>query len=269
MLSRLVELAAGRVAGPLGDEGLVQAAFDETVEQLSAKLGPQIFATGIPESFHANVLLARQFVSSWESRVLAGYPSAALARFRSSEALGRWHRAWKIDVYFTLRAQELIRAVEQALAAPLAQQTVVAAAAAASPQSAGFALAAVAACVAQMERLWGDDTFLVGLEASLLRLGLQTVSRLRTWLLAGLPDNGGEAGGDCSLLHWVAAHRDAAALARRVLRGTEKDGWRAGAERRLGSPLPGPVAAALDLAASELEQVLFLGYFLLKTKKLV
>ncbi len=237
MLESLVSLAVARVSGPLGDSGLVQAAFDEIVEQLSSKLGSQIFATGIPEVFHANLLLAKEFVQKWESRVVGSSSARALADFRTSESLQKWNRAWKIEVYFTLRAQEVIRGVELALSSVVTNVDL----------EASFAFPAVAACVEQMHRLWLPDMFLPGLEVSFLRLGFQIVSRLRHWASSSFLD--GEQEGSIAFV--LAAHHDLARVASVVL----KKDW---SERMAAclkmAVLPRPVTAAITLAAHELEE---------------
>lgn len=184
------------------------------------------------------------FVARWEREVLQGR-EREVELFRASEALLKWNRGWKTEVYFTLRAQELIRQVEAALAQPVLAQ----------PGPGPFVLKATEAVAEQLLKVWAPDIFLPGLEASFLRLGFQMASRVRTWVLAGLPEGAAlaaEAGGSWSeapLPMWAAAHADFNALARLLRRE-----WSEAAARALGSSaLPAPVAAAVEVAARELE----------------
>ncbi len=244
----LLQCAVTRVAAVVADAaaGLVQAAFDEVVDQLIGKLGSHIFATGIPETFHRNLVLSKSFVARWESEVLQG-KERDVEVFRASEALHKWNRGWKVDVYFTLRAQEIIRSVEQALSQPLILQHQ-------QRRKEGFVVATMDGVAEQLARGSAADVFLPGLEASFLRLGFQIVSRVRTWVQSGLPDaaNVGVESpwSGATLPHWVAAHNDMTALAMLL-----RTGWTASMEQALGR-VPPPVVAAVEVAAAEIENQL-------------
>lgn len=61
LFEALLACAQQRVAAVASEAGggLVQAAFDEMVDQLIGKLGTHVFATGIPEVFHRNLVLSK------------------------------------------------------------------------------------------------------------------------------------------------------------------------------------------------------------------
>jgi hypothetical protein len=181
---------------PVGDPGLVQAAFDEIVELFMSRFGTVLFATGIPETFHRNYTTSLKFVQQWQDTVLQREPST-VALFAASESLRKWNRGWKLEVYFTLRMQEIVRSVESALAN-----------ADCNVKPDPFVLSAVSACHQILCRLWDDQFFLPGLEAQSARLTLQIVTRIRSWCLS-FPTT--------DALRLAAAHHDLLHLAKRLL----------------------------------------------------
>jgi hypothetical protein len=70
MIDLLVSCAAKRVAEPLADEGLVQATFDEIIDQMTTKLGSQV-----RECFNVEVFVffykKQAVVCDWNSRIFS------------------------------------------------------------------------------------------------------------------------------------------------------------------------------------------------------
>ena len=231
---------------------LMQSAFDEAVEQLSSKLGSNIFATGIPETFHQNLILSQSFLERWERLVLAENAPRELEAFRKSEAFRRWNKSWKIEVYFALRSQETIRAVERELEAIESCKL---------NSTETFRIEGMRKAFGEMEALWSLSVHLPGLEANLLRLCFQVVARLRTWLILGLPQESDDAKNaaksqistpwsNASLAQWIAGFLDSRTLAASL---TTTLAMRIQSALKRES-LPTPINASLEVCSDEIEQ---------------
>lgn len=186
---------------PFGDASFIQACFDEIVEVFMSRFGTVLFATGIPESFHRNFRISAQFVDNWKQRVLQNDPGN-IGRFDASDAAKKWKRGWKLEVYFTLRTQDMIRVLEKAL-----QQQQPELLDTSNNSSSPFVLAGVRECQQMVSKLWQDDCFLPGLEVPSVRFMLQIVARVRSWVLSWEASD---------VLRQCAGHHDLQALAQQL-----------------------------------------------------
>jgi hypothetical protein len=226
---------------------LIHSTFDEVIDQLIKKIGSQVFATGIPETFHRNLLVSKDFIAQWESRILGKGDEREVEVFRAGESLKRWNRGWKIEVYYTLRSQEIIRTVE----AGLGEVALVAQGEAAASKK--FVVKGFEVLYDCLEKIWARDIFLPGLEANFLRLCFQIVSRARTWILVGLGEletpNVSSPWKKAGVVEWTAAHSDCVSLTAAF---SSRLATRIALALQVSS-LPQPVNKALEVAGSEIE----------------
>lgn len=230
---------------PVMSEELTQAAFDEILEHMSSKFASMIFSTGIPEEFHTNLVLSQRFVRRWENEVLSSSKDErALTKFRKSASLVKWNKGWKIEVYFTLKAQEIIRKTEAVLN-ELTENSA----------DDSFVLTAMSALFALVKGVWREDSFIEGLEVSFLRFTCQMLSRLRLWMLCGLDDDTRQAlpespWNSAPIAKWISGYSDVQSFRKKLEVELLEE-----IEKRLHN-IPDCVTNTLMLAAAELEDLL-------------
>ncbi|GAA6002082.1 hypothetical protein JCM10207_003064 [Rhodosporidiobolus poonsookiae] len=166
--------SSGGVAQVEGYQVLARVLLDGLLTTLTAELGAVVFAAGRPSVFHANYLLTSSFISRLEG--LAPTP-AHLHTLRASPAYTALFKRFQLPVYFQLRLQDAVAAIERAVDVGSAS----------GGGGDGFVMSESEAVWRALRRCWDEDVWLVELAGRFWRLTLQILSRYRTWLNDKVP----------------------------------------------------------------------------------
>jgi len=217
--------------GPEAPRGLALAARAvlPEVDAAVAAARPGAFSAGRPAGFRANHAAALDFIAWLERAACAPNGDGdAQPPLRSSPAAESMLKRFNLGAYFSLRFADVAGALEAQLpSAPPPSATGVAPLPRAA-RDAGVSLAASAAAMAALRRVWADDVYVPALADKFLTLALQVASRYATWLAAGA-------------LRRARADAEAAAAA--------AAGAPSGADAA-AAPMPAPPLAAAAVAAS-------------------
>lgn len=152
---------------------------------------PGAFSSGNPEGFLKNYKASLRFLD-----FLEGYsPSKpAVTKFRSEPAYTEFMRQWQVNVYFSLRFQDIAGGLDSALTAtisPIGMREDQA-----KPKT--LLLTQSIKLLESLQSCWSDDVLILSHSDKFLRLSLQLISRYTTWLSSGLTARKASDGGSSS-----------------------------------------------------------------------
>ena len=181
----LLALARGPDA-PRGLDLAARAVLPE-VDAAVAAARPGAFSAGKPASFRANHAAALAFLAWLERAAAPGAANADASQpLRASPAAEAMLKRFNLGAYFSLRFADVAGALEAQLpAAPPPSATGVAPLPRAPRDAAPLSLAATAAALAALRRVWDADVYVPALADKFLTLALQVAARYTTWLAAG------------------------------------------------------------------------------------
>ncbi|KAF3328523.1 conserved oligomeric Golgi complex subunit 2-like protein [Carex littledalei] len=134
------------------------------------------FSAGKPAEFLKNYKSSLAFLA-----FLEGYcPSkSAVARFRSETVYAEFMRQWNVDVYFSLRFQEIAGGLDSSLTGPIKPVE-------SEGKTQKLLLKQSIKLLDSLKTCWSDDVLVFSHSDKFLRLSLQLLSRYTTWLSTGL-----------------------------------------------------------------------------------
>jgi hypothetical protein len=134
------------------------------------------FSPGKPAEFLKNYKSSLSFLA-----FLEGYcPSkSAVARFRSETVYAEFMRKWNVDVYFSLRFQEIAGGLDSSLTGPIKPFE-------SEGKTQKLLLKQSIKLLESLKTCWSDDVLVFSHLDKFLRLSLQLLSRYSTWLSTGL-----------------------------------------------------------------------------------
>jgi hypothetical protein len=178
------ELALSPAGGAAAFDFLGGSLLPEVLTAVE-KACPGCYSPGIPDAFHANYLAYTSFIDNLEHLCMT---ESQLKRFRESESYIFYNKKWNLAAYFSLRFQDVARALEEALdGIGLAESTGSKDGNAAESTEAvrKFKFAATTAVLTALQSTLDPHVFLPQLSDRFLRLALQVVARFCTWVAEG------------------------------------------------------------------------------------
>ncbi|KAG0568570.1 hypothetical protein KC19_6G029700 [Ceratodon purpureus] len=175
----LLDKAAAANSGLLVFDFLSNSILKEVLSSLQ-KGKPGAFSPGKPTEFLANYKSSLKFLGFLEEYCRS---QTAVGAFRTTVAYADFIKQWNLQIYFTLRFQEIAQSLDQALAGPSVAQRGLAKA---GENSLGLALSSSCTLWECLQRCWQDDVYIDAISDKFLRLTLQLLARHATWLSVGL-----------------------------------------------------------------------------------
>nr|PNR36513.1 hypothetical protein PHYPA_022364 [Physcomitrium patens] len=175
----LLEKAAASNSGLQVFDFLSNSILKEVLSALQTGK-PGAFSPGKPKEFLANYRSSLKFLNFLEGFCRS---KNEVGSFRASVAYTDFLKQWNLQIYFTLRFQEIAQSLDNSLAGPSATQK--------DPSKAeenklGLALSSSITLWECLQRCWQDDVYIDAISDKFLRLSLQLLSRYGTWLAVGL-----------------------------------------------------------------------------------
>ncbi|KAI9141689.1 hypothetical protein BKA69DRAFT_1072027 [Paraphysoderma sedebokerense] len=130
-------------------------------------------ASGVPDVFHKNYRLTTAFISYFETNFCQSVESLQYLRTRSSYS--DFIRRWSVDVYFSIRLNDVVSKYEKTLKTVFADSVVKGSEEAPKYIQSKTLLNCILFC-------WRDDVFLEVLAGKFWKLTLQLIARYVTWL---------------------------------------------------------------------------------------
>ncbi|OMO52866.1 COG2 complex component [Corchorus capsularis] len=176
----LLDIASAENSGLHVFDFLANSILKEVLSAIQ-KGKPGAFSPGRPKEFLKNYKSSLDFLA-----YLEGFcPSrAAATKFRSEPVYVEFMKQWNVNVYFTLRFQEIAGALDSALAAP--SLVLVQNSNSDEENSQNLTLKQSVTLLESLRSCWSEEVFLLSFSDKFLRLSLQLPSRYSNWLSSGL-----------------------------------------------------------------------------------